>query len=131
MTSFHDDPSYPSTAFVAAFNAGDVAGLDNAYEPDAVLVPRPGMPVTGADRSAANGYLRQLGLPIEATVRHSYVAGDIALLIVDWSIRGTGRDGREIDMSGTATDVVRRGSDGVWRYVIDNPSGTAEPPTGL
>jgi ketosteroid isomerase-like protein len=54
-----------------------------------------------------------------------YVAGDIALLIVDWSMRGTARDGSAVDMGGTATDVVRRGADGRWRYVIDNPHGTA------
>ncbi|MEW1845977.1 hypothetical protein AB0392_49185 [Nonomuraea angiospora] len=53
------------------------------------------------------------------------MAGNIALLIVDRSMRGTARDGSELDMSGTATDVVRRGPDGQWRYVIDNPHGTA------
>jgi hypothetical protein len=35
----------------------------------------------------------------------------VALLAVDW----------EID--GTAVDVARRGPDGGWRYVIDNPFG--------
>jgi hypothetical protein len=27
------------------------------------------------------------------------------------------------DLPGTAADVARRGPDGVWRYVIDNPAG--------
>ncbi len=40
-------------------------------------------------------------------------------------MRGTARDGSRVDLSGTATDVVRRGTDGRWRYVIDNPHGTA------
>jgi ketosteroid isomerase-like protein len=48
------------------------------------------------------------------------VAGDIALLIVGWSIAG-------LDAQGTATDVARRGPDGRWRYVIDNPYGTGTP----
>jgi hypothetical protein len=30
-----------------------------------------------------------------------------------------------IEQSGTATDVVQRGQDGLWRYLIDNPFGTA------
>jgi ketosteroid isomerase-like protein len=51
---------------------------------------------------------------------------DLALLVVAWSIRGTTRDGREVNLMGTASDVVRRGADGKWRYVIDNPFGTAE-----
>ncbi|MFF4615364.1 Cif family virulence factor [Nonomuraea jabiensis] len=73
----------------------------------------PGHPVAGPARLAANQHLQSFGLPIEARPRHAYVAGDIALLIVDWSMRGT------------ATDVVRRGPDGRWHYVIDNPHGTA------
>jgi ketosteroid isomerase-like protein len=54
------------------------------------------------------------------TTRHVYVAGDVALLIVDWSMKSA-----SLDLSGTATDVARRGADGVWRYAIDNPFGTA------
>jgi hypothetical protein len=42
------------------------------------------------------------------------VAGDIGLLVVDWAVG---------ELSGTATDVVRRQGDGGWRYVIDNPHG--------
>jgi len=38
---------------------------------------------------------------------------------------GTGSDGSDVDLGGTATDVVRRGTQGLWRYVIDNPSGTS------
>ncbi|MGW7439121.1 YybH family protein [Streptomyces sp. NPDC054849] len=60
------------------------------------------------------------GFPIGA-----YTAGDIALLIVDWSIEGTGPDGAAVRLAGTATDVARRGPDGLWRYVVDNPFGTS------
>lgn len=98
-------------------NAGDLQAIDHVYEDGAVLVPVPGHPVAGPARLAANQHLQSFGLPIEARPRHAYVAGDIALLIVDRSMRGTARDGTEIDMSGT--DVVRRGPDGRWRYVIE------------
>jgi ketosteroid isomerase-like protein len=118
MTTSHDAPTQVIETFLAAFNAGDAAALEFAYERDAVLVPRPGIAVTGPDRAAANEYLLKLGSPMQAKLRHAYVVDDIALLIVDWSIPGT-------EISGTATDVARRGEDGVWRYVIDNPNGTA------
>ena len=83
--------------------------------------------MTGPQRSAANAYLLDMGLPMNARRRHVYIAGDIALLIVDRSLRGTAPDGTAVDLQGTATDVVRRGADGVWRYAIDNPFGTALP----
>jgi ketosteroid isomerase-like protein len=125
MTTSHDDPAHLVATFLAAFNDGDAAVLEQAYEPQGVLVPRPGIPVTGAERSAANAHLLDMGLPMNARLRHVYVAGDIALLIVDWSLHGTARDGSAVDLRGTASDVTRCGRDGVWRYVIDNPSGTA------
>ncbi|MCG5218670.1 nuclear transport factor 2 family protein [Streptosporangium soli] len=116
-----DDPALHHAAFVAAFNTGDVRAVDQVYADDAVLVPSPGLPMTGTQRSAAVQHLLSMGLPIEAEPRHVYVSGDIALLIVDWSMS----DETGIRLQGTATDVARRGADGLWRYVIDNPFGTA------
>jgi ketosteroid isomerase-like protein len=108
-----------SARYCAAFAKGSGPLLDHLYEPDAVLVPRPGTPLIGAaQRIPAHEHLLGFGLPITATTRHAYVSGDIALLIVDWSITG-------IALGGTAADVARRGADGEWRYVIDNPFGTA------
>lgn len=111
--------------WVELFNTAEASALDELYEPDAVLVPAPGQPITGPRRSAALAHLRGFGVPLRARLRHAYVTGDIALLIVDWSLSGTGKDDHPIHLSGTATDVVRRQADGRWRYVVDNPMGTA------
>jgi ketosteroid isomerase-like protein len=119
------DPRQHPLVFAAAFNSGDAVAVEGVYEGQGVLVTEPGRPVTGPARAQANTRLQQLGLPIEVRPRHVYIADDIALLIVDWSISGTGPDGRHVDIAGTATDVARRGPDGAWRYVIDNPFGTA------
>jgi ketosteroid isomerase-like protein len=43
-------------------------------------------------------------------VRNVYVSGDIALVIADWSLKGGGADGRDVDMSGSTADVARRGA---------------------
>jgi ketosteroid isomerase-like protein len=120
-----EDPARHSGVFAAAFNTGDPAAVEGVYEDLGVLVREPGMPVTGTDRKAANAQLLRLGMPIDVRPRHVYVADDIALLIVDWSITGNGPDGAQVDLRGTATDVARRGPDGKWRYLIDNPFGTS------
>jgi ketosteroid isomerase-like protein len=141
MTIVHDtsQPEQLPAAFVAAFNAADPRAIGQIYEDGAVLAPQPGRPVTGPGLLAAHEHLLRLGLPMDATIRHTYVAGDIALLVVDWSIAGTtiadttidgtiagmATDGREVRIAGTATDVARRGADGRWRYVIDNPFGSS------
>ncbi|UYQ62719.1 YybH family protein [Streptomyces peucetius] len=111
--------------FAAAFNSGSPDALERVYDHEAVFVPRPGTGVTGAELMAANSAFQTLGLPITVRPRHTYVAGDIALFIVDWSIEGHRPDGEHVHLEGTATDVARRGPDGLWRYLIDNPFGTS------
>jgi ketosteroid isomerase-like protein len=108
--------------FAAAFNDGDP---DVVYEEAGLLIAAPGVVTTGSARRKANARLAAMGVPIEVRPRHVYVAGDIALLVVDWSIVGTACGGEQVDVRGTATDVARRGVDGYWRYVIDNPFGVA------
>lgn len=123
MVDTHDfalaqDPADHVAAYCTAFARGSGDLLDQLYEPGAVLVPKPGHPLTGApQRIAAHNHLLGFGLPMTAETRHVYVAGDVALLIVDWSMGPS--------LRGTATDVARRGADGRWRYVIDNPFGTS------
>lgn len=124
-----DAAQHPSV-FAAAFNSGDPEAVEQVYEEAGLVVPEPGRPMTGADRATANAAFQALGVPVEVTPRHVYVADDIALLIVDWIIEGTGRDGGAVRIEGTATDVARRGSDGRWRYIIDNPFGTAHAERG-
>ena len=67
----------------------------------------------------------EYGLPLKAKARHVFVAGDLAQIVLDWSIDGTGPDGGHVHLEGSASDVVHRGPDGRWRYVIDNALGTA------
>ncbi|HLU55671.1 MAG TPA: SgcJ/EcaC family oxidoreductase [Pseudonocardia sp.] len=122
------DPAHHPSVFAAAFNSGDPAAVERVYEPGGLLVPVPGQPVTGEERMRANARIQALGAPIEVRPRHVYVADDIALLIVDWTIHGPGADGGTVHVEGTATDVARRGADGRWRYVIDNPFGVAAGP---
>lgn len=125
LPALTDDPAQHPAVYVAAFNTGDARAVEHVYDELGVLVPRPGHPVTGAERAAATAHLLGLGLPIHARPRHVYVADDIALLIVDWSIGGAAPGGPGLHLEGTAADVARRGRDGRWRYLIDNPFGTA------
>ncbi|RCG20909.1 DUF4440 domain-containing protein [Streptomyces diacarni] len=112
------------------------------YEPGAVFVSPDGT-VADTPRAVAraNADFLALGLPLSVRPRHTYVADEVALLIVDWEIDGTGPDGARVHLRGTATDVARRGADGHWRYVIDRPAGndtvqrtpdepSASPPAG-
>ena len=47
-------------------------------------------------------------LLITMNIRNVYVIGDIALVIADWSVKGRGADGSDVDMSGSTADVAPR-----------------------
>ncbi|WP_100446401.1 YybH family protein [Glycomyces xiaoerkulensis] len=120
-----DDAAQHPRVFAEAFNSGDPDQVERVYEPDGVLITEHGRALTGAARREANSALLALGLPITVEPRTVSVNGDLALLIVDWEIAGRGADGRRVEVRGTATDVARKGTDGHWRYAIDNPWGTS------
>ena len=120
------EPEGVVASLVERFNSGKVSAMMTLYEPEAVFVVKDGRTVTG-HAEIASQLERDLkyGLPLEARARHVFVAGDIAQIVLDWSIDGTGPDGEHVHFEGSASDVVRRGADGFWRYVIDNNLGTA------
>jgi ketosteroid isomerase-like protein len=129
MSESYSLPTEPEGVAVALrerFNSRKVSEMIPLYEPEAVLIKNDGQPVTGhAEIAAELERDLRLGLPLEAKARHVFVAGDIAEIVLDWSIDGTGPDGEHVHLGGSASDVVRRGADGLWRYLIDNNQGTA------
>jgi len=113
-------------ALVERFNSGKVDELLPLYEPEVMLIKPDGRPVTGLAEMAADlEYLVSFGLPLKANTRHVFTNDDLSLIILDWAIDGTGPDGKQVHFHGSASDVLRRGTDGIWRYVIDNNQGTA------
>ncbi len=113
-------------SLIERFNFGTVNAMMELHDPHSVFVENDGRTLT--DRAAIAARLERdlkLGLPLAATVRHVFVAGDIAQIVVDWSIDGKDSDGKEVRLAGSACDIVRRGADGFWRYYIDNNQGTA------
>jgi uncharacterized protein (TIGR02246 family) len=117
-------PESAHDAFRACFKAGDLEGILALYEDHAALVQGDGKTTTGkaAVRDMMAGFLA-LGGDFELTTRYAVRMGELALLSNRWTLRGTGRDGQTLDMSGQTTEVVRRQADGRWLYVIDHPWG--------
>jgi ketosteroid isomerase-like protein len=96
------------------------------YAPEAVFIANDGRTIRDRSEFAAQVPLdMNLGLPLKATVRHVFVADDTAQIVLDRTIDGEGPDGQEVHLGGSASDIVRRGSAGFWRYIIDNNQGTA------
>lgn len=104
-------------------NAGNVEGVVALYEEGGSLVRHDGSVATG--HPAIREVVARL-VAIQGTVRNHVVkvieAGqDLALVYNDWGLSARGRDGRLIERTGKAVEVVRRQADGTWRFVIDDP----------
>ena len=115
-------PEEVDQLFVQAFSAGDLEALVALYEPDAVLVPQSGQVITGREaiREELQGFLTLCG-EFRQDVKSVVVTGDLALVRSDWSLTGTAPGGCLVNLSGRASEVVRRQPDGSWLCVIDNP----------
>jgi ketosteroid isomerase-like protein len=115
------EPAEASTAFERYFADGDLDGLMSLYEPDAVFPTAHGTS-TGHDeiRATLKAYLDS-GAKLAFGQSLVFPAGDLALIHTPWTMQMP--DGSA--PTGATAEVVRRQADGSWKYIIDNPDGTA------
>ncbi len=107
----------------AAINRGDHQAVMACFEEDAVFVSPAGDGEARGTEAIAGAMVEFLDmkLKLQAELTKSVVAADVALVVVEWTLEAA--DGSSALASGKTADVLRRGSDDRWRYVIDNPSG--------
>ena len=116
-----DRPGHASKLFEARFGAGDLDGLMELYEHDAVFTNARGAHIgTEAIREVLAGYLSTVA-SITMNESVAFEAGDLAL--VHWSWTMDFPDGRQAE--GATAEVLRRQPDGSWKFLIDNPDGPA------
>jgi ketosteroid isomerase-like protein len=115
------EPGEASNLFERYFADRDLDGLMSLYEDDAVF-PTPRSTATGLDqiRQTLQAYLDS-GATLVFGEPLVFPAGDLALIHTAWTMHLP--DGSSSE--GATAEVVRRQADGTWKYVIDNPDGTA------
>lgn len=118
-------PEQVLEAVVQGINTGDFEILMALYEPGAAFATEPGSlaPGLGGIREALGGFVAMRG-KLDLEVKRVLEAGDLALVVGEWSYTGTGPDGEPVALAARNADVLRRQADGSWRFVIDNPWGT-------
>ena len=112
-------------AIVDGINSGNLDSLMSLYESEAAFATQPGSLAHGLPgvREALTGFISLRG-KLELEVTRVLEVDDLALVIGVWSFSGTGPDGEPVHLAAKNADVLRRQTDGSWRFVIDNPWGT-------
>jgi ketosteroid isomerase-like protein len=107
------------------FNKGNISFLMTLYENDACFASKPGQVAKDLEsiRQSLQSFI-DMGGKLEAKVKRVLQVSDLALVISEWSIKGTEPDGKPINLTGRGTVVLRQQSDGTWLIVIENPWGT-------
>jgi uncharacterized protein (TIGR02246 family) len=118
-------PTQVLESIVAGINSGNLDSLMPLYENEAAFATQPGSlaPGTHGIREALDGFISMNGT-LDLEVTRVLEVDDIALVIGVWSFDGTGPDGEPVRLEAKNADVLRRQTDGTWRFVIDNPWGT-------
>jgi uncharacterized protein (TIGR02246 family) len=119
-------PQQVLESIVTGINTGDLESLVPLYESDAAFATQPGSLAHGVPgvREALGGFISLTGT-LDLDVTRVLEVDDLALVIGVWSFDGTGPDGEPVRLEARNADVLRRQPDGTWRFVIDNPWGTA------
>lgn len=125
ITSAESPQDFPAV-FAKNFNSRNIETVLAGYTDDAVLNLGGGKLFRGHAeiRHALMKFLAP-ALPIKVELRSHSVAGDIAIVLFDWSIEGNAPDGSLVSMKGNAADVLQRGADGSWRQLLDHPFGNS------
>lgn len=107
--------------FSDRFAAGDIDGLLELYENDAVF-PNHHTTARGPEqiRAVLQGYIDS-GAKLEFDGQVAFECGDLALVQNGWKLTTVAGD----EVTGTTVEVARRQPDGLWKYVIDSPDGAA------
>ena len=114
-------PEQVNAMLIEALTRGDIDAAIALYETDASFVTADGV-VTGlaAIREVLTGFAA-VSPDFTIDAKPTVVNGDIALTRSNWRLTGKGPGGEALEMSGSSCEVLRRGADGNWRFVIDNP----------
>ena len=118
-------PEQVLASIVDGINTGNLDALMTLYEPQAAFATQPGSLAHGLQgiREGLAGFIAMKGV-LNLKVTRVLEANGLALVVGVWSFAGTGPDGQPVRLTGQNADVLRRQSDGSWRFVIDNPWGT-------
>lgn len=114
-------PEQTSELLAALLGTGDVGGIADLYEDDAVFADFDATVNGLNDILAAHQRFCDAGRTLILNDSVVFEEDDIALVHWSWTVRDADGSSR----NGISAEVLRRQPDGSWKFIIDNSDGTA------
>jgi ketosteroid isomerase-like protein len=113
-------PREAHATLAAAFNSGDVATVMNMYDTSGIIVPEPGVAVSGKEKfeEAIKAILSVKG-KMEIRTVYCLQTGNIAVGRSEWNIT----DGHDVKINAKGIEVMKQQDDGTWKILIDHAFG--------
>lgn len=119
-------PAETVTALVEARNRGDIETVLTLCEPNAIVVPQPGIVIRGT--AAIREWLTSLIArqpDFHVLGQHMLEGPDTALHCSNWTLDIDTPTGPRLHLAGRSASVLHKQADGTWLVAIENPWGTA------
>ena len=116
-------PEQMPDAFDRALSQRDLPGLRELLDENTVQRSLDGQIVSGEELLASLQALIGANADLHGKPRFSVISGDVALIVADFHMDIDAPTGERQHVDGTVTNVLRRHSDGGWRFAILNPRG--------
>ncbi|MBO0356008.1 DUF4440 domain-containing protein [Muricauda ruestringensis] len=124
ITALPQRPEEMNDFFARAFNSGIVDNLNRLFEPGAKIINKDGNLITGKNEiNQEHIGLLKIGGKMTSINKYCVVFEDIALLRADWKIVTKDENGKNLEINGSSTEIVRKQKNGDWLYIVDNPFG--------
>ena len=112
-------PDHAGKLFEERFAVADLDGLMDLYEDGAVFTNADGAHEGPDAIRSVLAWIPRHGASIVMNESVAFEAGDLALVHWAWTMKFP--DERVAE--GATAEVLRRQSDGSWKFIIDNPDG--------
>ena len=108
-------PEEVLNSVVEGINTGNLDSLMMLYESDACFASQPGQLATGPEniRQSLRSFIDMNG-KLDLKVKRVLQTSDVALVTTEWSVSGTGPDGKLVNTAAKSADVLRQQADGTW-----------------
>jgi len=117
------DPNGFDEYFMDCIGRGDMEAALACFDPEALYVEKSGNALSGREAiKKAISTLVNMKAKMEVYEHNNLpVTKDLMYRMDKWTVKGTGPNGKPMEMKGASVHLLRRNAEGYWMWLVDSP----------